>query len=69
VPVGFAYDSSPVDDKDRTKEFLILLKESGTFVGRIWSLEDGQLLVGESFETVTHIPVAQILRSKNAPTV
>ena len=45
------------------KEFLILNAESDTVVGRIWGMEDGQLLVGESFETVTSIPVEQILRS------
>ena len=45
------------------KEFLILLTERDTVVGRIWGLKEGQLLVGESLDTVTRIPVAQILRS------
>ena len=45
------------------KEFLILFAEADTAVGRIWGLEDGRLLVGESYETVTRIPVEQILRS------
>ena len=45
------------------KEFLILFAEADTAVGRIWGLEDSRLLVGESYETVTRIPVEQILRS------
>jgi len=45
------------------KEFLILFAEAETAVGRIWGLEDSRLLVGESYETVTRIPVEQILRS------
>ncbi len=43
------------------KEFFILQAEADTVVGRIWGLEDGRLLVGESFETAVHIPVGQIL--------
>jgi putative salt-induced outer membrane protein YdiY len=45
------------------KEFLILHAEADTVVGRIWGLEDGRLLVGESSETAARIPVEQILRS------
>ena len=45
------------------KEFLILFAEAGTAVGRIWGLEDSRLIVGESYETVTRIPVEQILHS------
>ena len=45
------------------KEFFILHAEADTVVGRIWGLEDGRLLVGESFETAARIPVEQILRS------
>ena len=45
------------------KEFIILLREGDKAVGRIWGIEDGQLLVGESFETVTRIPLEQIYRS------
>ena len=45
------------------KEFFILHAETDTVVGRIWGLEDGRLLVGESIETAAHIPVEQILRS------
>jgi hypothetical protein len=45
------------------KEFLILFAEADTAVGRIWGLADSQLLVGESSETTTRIPVKQILRS------
>ena len=45
------------------KEFLILFAEADTAVGRIWGLKDSRLLVGESYETVTRIPVEQILRS------
>ena len=45
------------------KEFLILFAEADTAVGRIWGLEDSRLLVGESYETVTRIPVEQILHS------
>jgi putative salt-induced outer membrane protein YdiY len=39
------------------------IAEADTVVGRIWGLEDGRLLVGESFETAAYIPVEQILRS------
>jgi hypothetical protein len=45
------------------KEFLILHAEADSVVGRIWGLEDGRLLVGESFETAARISVEQILRS------
>ena len=45
------------------KEFVILLREGDKAVGRIWGIEDGQLLVGETFETVTRIPLKQIYRS------
>jgi putative salt-induced outer membrane protein YdiY len=45
------------------KEFLILFAAADTAVGRIWGLEGSRLLVGESYETVTRIPVEQILRS------
>jgi hypothetical protein len=45
------------------KEFLILFAEADTAVGQIWGLEDSRLLVGESYETVTRIPVEQILHS------
>ena len=45
------------------KEFFILHAEADTVVGRIWGLEDGRLLVGESFESAERIPVEQILRS------
>jgi hypothetical protein len=56
----------PWADVDRIrsdKEFFILYAEADTVVGRIWGLEDGRLLVGESFETAVRIPVEQILRS------
>ena len=45
------------------KEFIILHAQADSVVGRIWGLEDGRLLVGESIETAAHIPVEQILRS------
>ena len=56
----------PWADVDRIrsdKEFIILHAEADSVVGRIWGLKDGRLLVGESIETATHIPVEQILRS------
>jgi putative salt-induced outer membrane protein YdiY len=56
----------PWEDVERIrsdKEFLILHAEADTVVGRIWGLENGRLLVGESFETAAYIPVEQILRS------
>ncbi len=45
------------------KEFIILLREGDKAVGRIWGIEDGQLVVGESYETATPIPIEQIYRS------
>jgi hypothetical protein len=45
------------------KEFIILLTEADSVVGRIWGIEDDQLLVGESYETVSRIPLEQIYRS------
>ena len=56
----------PWADVDRIrsdKEFIILRAEADSVVGRIWGLEDGRLLVGESIETAAHIPVEQIERS------
>ena len=48
---------------DPTQKFLILHAKADTVVGRIWGLEDRQLLVSESFSTAVRIPVEQILRS------
>ena len=52
-----------VEQIQSDKEFLILLVETGTVSGRIWGLEDDQLLVGDSIENSTRIPIEQILRS------
>ncbi|UCG12731.1 MAG: DUF481 domain-containing protein [Deltaproteobacteria bacterium] len=45
------------------KEFVILYGEEEIVIGRAWGLEDGKLLVGESPEKATEIPVEQIYRS------
>ncbi len=45
------------------KEFVILYGEEELAIGRAWGLKDGKLLVGESSETATQIPVEQIYRS------
>ena len=45
------------------KEFLILYGEAEEVVGRIWGLENGQLLVGQNPASTIRIPVAQIYRS------
>ena len=45
------------------KEFVILYGEEELAIGRAWGLKEGQLLVGESPEKATQIPVEQITRS------
>ena len=45
------------------KEFLVLFGEDEEAVGRIWGLENGELLVGESRATAARIPVAGIHHS------
>ncbi len=45
------------------KEFVILYGEEELAIGRAWGLKDGKLLVGESPEKATQIPVDQIYRS------
>lgn len=45
------------------KEFVILYGEEGIAIGRVWGLTDGELLVGESLEKTSKIPVEQIYRS------
>jgi len=45
------------------KEFVILYGEEGLAIGRAWGLKEGKLLVGESPEKATEIPVEQIYRS------
>jgi putative salt-induced outer membrane protein YdiY len=45
------------------KEFVILYGEEELAIGRAWGLKDGKLLVGESPERATQIPVEQIYRS------
>lgn len=45
------------------KEFTVLYGEDGEAIGRIWGLENGQLLVGGNRAAATRIPVGQIHRS------
>jgi len=45
------------------KEFVILHGEDGIAMGRIWGLTDDELLVGDSLENASRIPVVQISRS------
>jgi putative salt-induced outer membrane protein YdiY len=45
------------------KEFVILYGEEELAIGRAWGLKEGKLLVGESPEKATEIPVEQIYRS------
>jgi putative salt-induced outer membrane protein YdiY len=45
------------------KEFVILYGEEELAIGRAWGLKDGKLLVGESPEKATEIPVELIYRS------
>jgi putative salt-induced outer membrane protein YdiY len=56
----------PWTDAERLKsekEFVILYGEEELAIGRAWGLKDGKLLVGESPEKATQIPVDQISRS------
>jgi putative salt-induced outer membrane protein YdiY len=45
------------------KEFVILYGEEELAIGRAWGIKEGKLLVGESPEKATQIPVEQIYRS------
>ena len=45
------------------KAFLVLYGEDEETIGRIWGLENGQLMVGPNPAASTRIPVAQIYRS------
>ena len=45
------------------KQFLVLYGEDEEVIGRIWGLEDGELLVGQDPAATTRIPVVQIYRS------
>ncbi len=45
------------------KEFVILYGEEELAIGRAWGIKEGKLLVGESPEKATEIPVEQIYRS------
>ena len=45
------------------KAFVILYGEEEIVIGRAWGLKDGALLVGDSPETATPIPVEKIYRS------
>ncbi len=45
------------------KAFLVLYGEDEEVIGRIWGLENGQLMVGPNPAETTRIPVAQIYRS------
>ena len=56
----------PWSDTERLssdKEFVVLYGEEELATGRAWGLEDGNLLIGESPEKATRIPVEMILRS------
>lgn len=54
---------SDVDGIRSDKEFLILLKDEETVVGRIWGVADNELLVGASSASAARIPVDRIYRS------
>ena len=54
---------SDVDSIRSDKEFLILYGEDEEVVGRIWSLENGNLMVGQDSASAAPIPVDQIYRS------
>lgn len=45
------------------KEFLVLYGDDSDAVGKLWGVEEGQLLVGPSAEEATRVPVDQIFRS------
>ena len=45
------------------KEILVLYGEAEEAIGRIWGLEDGALMVGQSRATAIRIPVGRIYRS------
>ena len=45
------------------KEILVLYDEAEEAIGRIWGLEDGALMVGQSRATAIRIPVGRIYRS------
>ena len=45
------------------KEFLVLYGEAEEAIGRIWGLENGELMVGHGRATAVRIPVGQIYRS------
>jgi hypothetical protein len=45
------------------KEFLILYSEAEEAIGRIWGLENGNLMVGQGLATASYVPVSQIHRS------
>jgi putative salt-induced outer membrane protein YdiY len=45
------------------KEFVVLYSDKMLAIGRVWGFKNGELLVGDSLETASHIPVSQINRS------
>jgi len=45
------------------EEFLVLYGEAEEAIGRIWGLENGELMVGKSRASAIRIPVGQIYRS------
>ena len=45
------------------KEFLVLYGEAEEAIGRIWGLDNGELMVGQRRATATRVPVSQIHRS------
>ncbi len=54
---------SDVDSIRSDKEFLILYGEDEEVVGRIWGIENGDLMVGPNPASATRIPAGQIHRS------
>jgi hypothetical protein len=45
------------------QEFLVLYGEAEEAIGRIWGLENGELMVGQGRATAIRIPVGRIYRS------
>jgi hypothetical protein len=54
---------SDVEMIQSDKEFEVLYGEAGIIEGRIWGLEGDAILVGESPDKATPVPVDQIYRS------
>ncbi len=52
-----------VDEIQSDKEFMVLYGDDQDAVGRIWGVEDGSVLVGESAEQAERVPIDSIFRS------